>query len=274
MRRSDRECEAKCGQRLRVYVAISNNLHHDEHSRGRSWKDRYIFKVGVTKACYKRQASINGRRKSGEPWPDGDVYAGVDDWQIVQCWNVETPDHDKKFFRPWAKEHGLAILPVVCDRSGRARKELYRLTSLQVALRYWPSTGHVLHDEIVSAAIAEIGRRVVDGIVPDFGGCRLSEERSWSQAALIVDQPVAADEVTNAASETIEIEDWALPTDPDDDIDRAIDLMTEMIVLALRSRIGPVTGERGCEPNECRPPLASEVQEAAGYSPAPKVALT
>lgn len=169
MRRSELECKRKCGRKQKLYVAVSNMLHEPDRSRGRPWAGHYLFKVGVTSACHFRQATINGRKSGSQPWHDGDVYAGVSDWQIVHCWPASMRDEDKNGFRPWAEKQRFAVAPVVCDPSGRAREELYRLRPFQLTLVDWPATGHVLYDKIVNAAIRELRRRVRVREIGDLG---------------------------------------------------------------------------------------------------------
>ncbi len=169
MRPSDAECRRRCGRTERLYVAVSNELHRPDRSQGRPWAGHYVFKVGVTKSCQFRQATINGPQEWSKPWHNGDVYAGVSDWQIVHCWPASMRDEDKNGFRPWAEKQGFAVAPVICDPSGRAREELYRLRPLQMTLVDWPATGHVLYDEIVNAATRELQRRVWVGELEDLG---------------------------------------------------------------------------------------------------------
>lgn len=161
MRLSDEECKRRCGERDRIYVAVSVNLNADAFSKGKPWEGGYVFKVGSTQACHDRQASLK-RDTSEQP-----SYAGVDDWKIIKCWNADMARQDEKRFRPWAKTHIQYVTPVP-DRHGVSREDLYCLTPAQVSAGRWRATSDRLNDEIIEVVIQSLRTLIGEGKIVEL----------------------------------------------------------------------------------------------------------
>ena len=161
-RLDNEQCEVTCERKHRIYVAISSKLNSCEGSNGRPWQGLYVFKVGTTKACCDRHFSIRCISSNGKPRKQV-AYAGGDDWDLLRCWDVLGPQADVRLFLPWARNHIRWIDPVVCDASGRKRRELYCLTGDQVTRDVWPGTGDELNDDIVGYAIKGFRLRIAEG---------------------------------------------------------------------------------------------------------------
>lgn len=169
LRVTNRECEAKCGRRDRIYVAISDKLNSAEKSENRPWKGLYVIKVGFGQACWDRETSANGldiygnRRKDGQP-----SYAGVSDWQILKCWEAIVSRQDEKLFRPWAKKHILWVKPGIFDETGSDREDLYCISAEHVAISSWQGTGDRQNDDIIETAIRGLRLRIEEGRIADL----------------------------------------------------------------------------------------------------------
>ena len=96
----------RCGKRRRVYAAVSKHLNERASDPCRRWGLRpYVFKVGSTKICVDRWSSLREDRKpyfkDGIEYFDEPSYAGVADWKILSCWQVDAARHDDEEFKPW-----------------------------------------------------------------------------------------------------------------------------------------------------------------------------
>jgi hypothetical protein len=160
MRLSNDECKRQCGYRERIYVAISADLNAPSFSKGMPWEGAYVFKVGSTQACHDRDASLK------RDIPERPSYAGVEDWNVIKCWDSEVVRQDEKWFRPWAKTHIRYVKPTP-DRHGISREDLYCLTPEQVSggLR---ATSDRLNDEIVEVAIRSLRVLIGNGKIIDL----------------------------------------------------------------------------------------------------------
>jgi hypothetical protein len=72
----------------------------------------YAFKVGTTiHNCAERRKGLVTDRKPVET--DGVTifreprYAGVDDWKVLDCWDVAKDRYDDREFKPWLEDSGL-----------------------------------------------------------------------------------------------------------------------------------------------------------------------
>lgn len=157
-------CRCMAGRRF--YVANSEELNRRAFDGRAGSVGPFLFKVGSTKICRDRIASLNENRKpetiGGSPLYKEPAYAGATDWRILRCWDVEVDRYDDNVFKTWVGENydpcevrtiGRRMFSGIAGLSPtKGFDDLCFMSEHFVRSGTWVGANHPLHDEMLRAA--------------------------------------------------------------------------------------------------------------------------